>query len=111
MGLPELLTPEEKREQVFAMMTSEVRELNIAKGWREVKNSFAEYVALAHSELSEALEGWRNKDMDNVAEELADVLIRLFDMADVYEIDLAEAYRQKMDKNWQRSYQHGGKTL
>jgi NTP pyrophosphatase (non-canonical NTP hydrolase) len=57
------------------------------------------------------LEEWRNKNEDELQLEYADVLIRLVDMADVFGIDLLAAYRRKMDKNWKRPYQHGGKTL
>lgn len=92
-------------------MAADIRELNTAKGWRDNETTFAEYIALAHSELSEALEGWRDNDMANVAEELADTLIRLIDMADVFHIDLGGAYMAKMRKNWERPYRHGGRTL
>ena len=89
----------------------EVRALNTEKGWRNGTTTFAEYVALLHSEVSEMLEEWRNKNYDELAKEYADVFIRLVDMADVFDIDLDKAYRDKMDRNWQRPYQHGGKTL
>jgi len=92
-------------------LKSEVRDLNTEKGWRNGTTTFAEYVALLHSEVSEMLEEWRNKDYKELALEYADVLIRLVDMADVFGIDLDAAYRTKMDRNWQRPYQHGGKTL
>ena len=89
----------------------EVRALNTEKGWRNGTTTFAEYVALLHSEVSEMLEEWRNKDDSELVLEYADVFIRLVDMADVFGVDLDDAYRVKMARNWARPYQHGGKTL
>ena len=105
-------------------MTVEVRQLSIDKGWRRADGtsdtSFAEYIALAHSGLSEALEAWRDKKYTTVVEngkpegvgsELADVLIRVLDMADVFNIDLSLEYNTKMAYNKTRAYRHGGRTL
>jgi NTP pyrophosphatase (non-canonical NTP hydrolase) len=97
--------------RAFMVMREQVRTLNTSKGWREKDHSLAEYVALLHSEVSEILEEWRNRDLDEMRLEFADVLIRLVDMADVFDIDLSQAYIDKMTKNWKRPYQHGGKTL
>ena len=44
-----------------------------------------------------------------VASELADVLIRIFDMADELDIPLAEAVIRKHAYNQTRPYRHGGK--
>lgn len=99
------------REQIFKQLQAEVRALNIQKGWRDQGTTFAEYIALLHSEVSEMLEEWRNNNDNELKLEYADVLIRLLDMADVYGIDLILAYTQKMEKNWDRPYLHGGKTL
>lgn len=43
----------------LAEMTDEVRALNTEKGWRSLDTRFAEYIALLHSEASEALEAYR----------------------------------------------------
>jgi len=104
-------TDNEELEHAFQRMRVEVKELNSAKGWRDRNTSFAEYIALLHSEVSEMLEEWRNKDLAEMRLEFADVLIRLVDMADVFDIDIPEAYFTKMEKNWGRPYLHGGKTL
>lgn len=100
-------------------MTREVRSLNMRLGWREGNNTFGDYIALLHSEVSEALEAfreWKLRDAtegkpEGVGSELADVLIRLLDMCDVYSIDLEQEYRRKMAYNATRPYQHGGKAL
>src|SRR3954470_17926429 len=47
-------------------MAAQIREVNIAKGWRAPDGgmcpgqTFGDYIALAHSELSEALEAYRD---------------------------------------------------
>jgi NTP pyrophosphatase (non-canonical NTP hydrolase) len=96
---------------VFRDMQSEVREYLTYNGWRNGDTRMAEYVALLHSEASEILEEWRNHNEAEMHLEFADVLIRLLDMCDLYGTNLALAYRAKMDRNWTRPYQHGGRTL
>lgn len=64
---------------------------------------------LITSELAEAQEALRKNDTENFAEELADVLIRLADLAGGLGIDLDTEIRKKMDKNRSRPYKHGKK--
>jgi len=107
-------------------MMIEVRELNTEKGWRDAGKTFGDDIALLHSELSEALEAWRVRGVEDmtvpasdgelakpegVGAEFADVLIRLLDVADTYGLDLAAEYERKMKYNWTRSYRHGGKAI
>lgn len=91
--------------------------------WEGGERSFGELIALCHSELSEALEdhrnGWKPTEtyIENggkpcgIGTELADVLIRIFDMCGHYKIDLETAVRQKMEYNKTRPYRHGNKII
>jgi NTP pyrophosphatase (non-canonical NTP hydrolase) len=116
----------------IAEMTAQVRKINIEKGWRSAEggpgsNSFGDYIALLHSEVSEALEAYRDHRLNDptpvagfgiahpkpegVGSELAGVLIRLVDMCDVFGIDLAQEYHRKVAYNASRAFQHGGRTV
>jgi NTP pyrophosphatase (non-canonical NTP hydrolase) len=71
--------------------------LAIEKGWYEEKRSRLSLVMLINSEVFEAYECWRKKEdltyFDNngkpcgLPSELADIVIRLFDMAGYYEVN------------------------
>jgi NTP pyrophosphatase (non-canonical NTP hydrolase) len=66
-------------------------------------------IALIHSEISEALEGIRKNSQDvhlphrlAVEVELADALIRIFDLAGALDLDLDRAVKEKIEYNKQR---------
>ena len=68
-----------------------------------------ERFALIHSEIAEAFEGERKDLMDDhlprrkmVEVELADALIRIFDYAGEYNLDLGNALFEKLDYNRKR---------
>lgn len=96
------------------------------------ERSFGDQIALMHSELSEALEEFRNTGLgdtdkfiyylsgswgvdgekpEGIAVELADVLIRIFDTCGKYNIPLEEALDLKLEYNKTRPHRHGGKKL
>src|SRR3569833_563091 len=112
-------------EKTIAQMTVEIRQVNIEKGWRApdggpASNSIGDYLALLHSELSEALEAYRDHRLadatkrpkamwaahelgkpavfqgydtpkpEGVGSEFADLLIRLLDMCDVIAVNPAD---------------------
>ncbi len=66
-------------------------------------------IALIMTEAAEALEAHRKGDEDNLAEELADVFIRVADACGIFGIDLEQAVLGKMSRNQKRPKMHGGK--
>lgn len=111
-----------------------------SKGWNDDR-SFGDDIALMHSELSEALEEYRNgrllgevyysyKDSggtintneshqvngdankpEGVASELADTIIRILHTSAMRGIPTARVLVEKMAYNETREYRHGGKAL
>lgn len=62
---------------------------------------------LITSELGEAIEAWRHGEKEEFAEELADAVIRIGDLAGFMQIDLEQAMVGKMNRNEKRPYKHG----
>ena len=81
----------------------------IEKGWWETDRNNYELLALVHSEVSEAVEALRKGDNEHVVEELADILIRVFDLCGSRGWDLENAVSRKLQFNKTRAYRHGGK--
>ena len=85
-----------------------------AKGWHrpefEPDNDIPRWLCLIHSEVSEALEAHRrNEGAERFAEELADVFIRIADVAYQMDLPLEQAIKAKLEKNRGRDWKHGGK--
>ena len=78
-------------------------------GWWDKERPIPELLCLIHSEASEALEAYRNSKDDNLAEELADIVIRVFDMAQHLGINIENEIIKKTMFNKTRPYRHGGK--
>lgn len=105
------------------------------KGFHEGEKNIGEMLALIHSEVSEALEadrkdryintsiksvvGWINDEdfinsfesntKDTFEDELADVMIRVMDLAAMKGIDLESHIHAKMRYNSTREHKHGKK--
>lgn len=76
----------------------------------KLDRNFGELLALVHSEISEAMEGGRKDKMDehlpmftSVEVELADALIRIFDLAGACAPNLGKAFCEKWLYNQSRS--------
>jgi NTP pyrophosphatase (non-canonical NTP hydrolase) len=109
----------------FNDLAKQINQTAKDKGWHETERSFGEYIALMHTELSEALEEYRHhkpitdiyfneSDLykpEGVPIELADCIIRIFDFCGQYNIDIQHAIDIKMEYNKMRSYRHGNKKV
>jgi NTP pyrophosphatase (non-canonical NTP hydrolase) len=100
-------------------------------GWHQGRKiEFGEFIALCHSELSEALEVYRetgeigivriqNVDSEifgktkpeGIPIELADVIIRILDYCETHGIPMFQAIEMKMNYNKLRSHRHGNKVI
>lgn len=99
-------------------MGQEILTINRANGWTvatpeswDDERHIPALLCLIHSEVSEALEGFRHGDRENVAEELADTLIRVLDLACGLGIDMDGEVERKLAKNRERGLRHGGKRI
>lgn len=69
----------------------------------------SEKIALMHSELSEALDALRDGDMDRVADELMDCVIRIADYCQRRDLALNKALNRIRNKRVDRLHLHGRK--
>lgn len=120
----------------LAELVKDAHERSLRKGWWDEELSLAdgkpyldrelveatipEKLALIHSEVSEALECFRNGDMhrfvpadtgkpEGFGTELADVVIRVADLCGALGIDLQQLVTEKSAFNETRPKRHGGK--
>ena len=98
-------------------MVRDVYQNNVKMGWytdlttgQRKERNVGELLALIHSEVSEALEGHRKNLMDThlthrpmIEVELADTIIRIFDLAGYLGLDLGGAYVEKLAYNATRA--------
>lgn len=101
-------------------IAKEIHQNAVSHGWWDEDRSVGEIIALCHSELSEALEAYRNGDPmvwldgekpEGIAVEMVDCIIRILDYLGKEEIDVEEVLRMKHEYNKTRPYKHGGKRL
>lgn len=123
-------TERNKKMNIFKLQT-EVWKIAEEKGWHEGRQiEFGEFIALCHSELSEALEVFRVCGNAGIAQtefveqiepgeftprgvpiELADVILRILDYSETHGINIQKAIETKMEFNKTRPYRHGGKVI
>lgn len=98
-------------------LIQEIHRIARSKGFHETTPVFGKdtpntrhilsLLMLLTTEVGEAAEAARKSNLENFTEELADVAIRLFDIAGLLHIDLETAIVNKMQINWMRPYKHG----
>lgn len=102
------------------VIAKEIHENAVEHGWWESDRPFGEIIALCHSELSEALEAYRNGENfvwdnngkpDGIAVEMVDCVIRIFDYLAKENIDIEKIILEKHEYNKSRPYKHGGKKI
>jgi NTP pyrophosphatase (non-canonical NTP hydrolase) len=109
-------------EEDLANLAQQVHQINVKNGWYDFKRTPGDEVALLHSEVAELFECIRNNQWTTSFEgednkpvgahsECADILIRLMDFCNRYNINLGKEVETKLEYNKSRSYRHGGKVL
>ena len=105
------------QELTLNTIAKTINESCVEAGWytdlktgQPIKRNFGEVIALMHSELSEALEGWRKNLMDDhlssrksMEVELADCVIRILDTAHAEGLDIGGAIAEKFAYNQKRA--------
>lgn len=103
-------------------LQDEVKAWAKEKGWMDREIPIPEQCALIHSEISEALEEFRDGHSPNeiyyvgqkpegYPVELADAVIRILHYFSLLDLDLEEVIDLKMVYNQNRPYRHGGKIV
>lgn len=111
----ERLAAYDRFERAWRDISTRVHGTAVEKGWWDTDRNEGELIALAHSELSEALEALRKgnpaskkiSECTHVEEELADLVIRVMDMAQARGWRVGSAIVAKMEYNKKRPVKHG----
>ena len=111
----------DKNAEIIAVideLQAEAHKTSVEHGWCEEPRNDLECMMLVVTEIGEAGEAFRdgNPMSNKIApfsceeEELADVLIRIFDLCEHRGFELGKALVAKMTYNKTRPFRHGGKV-
>jgi NTP pyrophosphatase (non-canonical NTP hydrolase) len=99
-------------------LSKKIREINRNNGWTEItpaswENGYEISTKFwqINQELSEAFQEWEKGDPEKFTIELADAVIRLFDLGECLDLPLPDAIDQKLEVNAGRGYRHNGKKI
>jgi len=84
-----------------------IREWSQSKGFDWKPKDIDTMLLRIHGEVTEASEAMRDNDFNGFAEEMADIFIRLVDMAQVMGVNLEVEVNKKHKKNMKRPRLHG----
>ena len=87
----------------------EITKYAIDHGFNWTPNDIDTMLLRIHSEVSDASEAAREENLEKLAEEMADIFIRLANTCEVMDIDLESEVQKKHDKNLSREKLHGRK--
>lgn len=106
-------------------LAEEIHKTAIEHGWWETERELPEILMLCVSELSEALEEYRDgrpnewyvlgesidcpAKPEGIAVEMVDCIIRILDYLSKISVDIDGIMERKMKYNESRPYRHGGK--
>lgn len=91
-------------------LQAEVKELLQTKGFNVKPENFWEVISLIHTEVSEVADEVKKNGFtrpEAISEEVADIIIRTMNLAVMFNFDVGDAIRKKMNKNWKRPYKYG----
>lgn len=92
-------------QQLTSLVMKQAKEKGF--GTKPEDISVAEKIALIHSEISEAFEAYRHKDMDGkdgFKQELGDAVSRILHLSGIMGIDIQEQIMKKIDNNKNRKW-------
>lgn len=116
---------------LFRIVQNEAHAINVQNGWWEDRDRLMEVcrdarthvviaaLGLVTSEVAEAMEAVRKHDpstwsdsssKDTLVRELAGTIVRCMDLAEHFDLPLAEAIIDELLANKTRGYRHGGKV-
>lgn len=108
---------DDKSKDSIDQLAKRIRHANTKNGWNvtvaedwDDTYKIPAILALVHSEVSESLEAFRNNDIVNFQEEIADIIIRVLDCAGAFNFSIDAEIEKKLEKNKTRGYKHGKKV-